>query len=84
MSKVAKENKRPLLTDELIESGADLSGFMSNAHAVPAALEPQKINVDFPAWVVAALDREANRRGVPRQSVIKMWIVDRLESPVSS
>ena len=47
--------------------------------AVPAMIEPQKVNVDFPAWVVFALDREADRLGVPRQSLIKVWIVERLE-----
>lgn len=42
-------------------------------------LTPQKVNVDFPAWVVSALDREASRLGVPRQSLIKVWIAERLE-----
>lgn len=37
------------------------------------------MNVDFPAWVVGALDAEADRIGVPRQSLIKMWIVERME-----
>lgn len=72
---------RPPLTDELIESGADLSAYLHNGRAVPALLEPQKVNVDFPAWVVGALDREADRIGVPRQSLIKLWIVERLERP---
>lgn len=43
-------------------------------------LTPQKVNVDFPAWVVSRLDREADRLGVPRQSLIKVWIVERLEA----
>lgn len=42
-------------------------------------LTPQKVNVDFPSWVVAALDRESDRLGVARQSLIKVWIVERLE-----
>lgn len=63
----------------MIESGADLSAFLRNARAVPALFDPQKVNVDFPAWVVGALDREADRIGVPRQSLIKLWIVERLE-----
>jgi len=47
-------------------------------------LEPQDVTLDFPAWVVSALDREAHRIGVSRQSLIKLWIVERLEgwSPV--
>ena len=80
MNKTSK-NKRglPPLTDELIESGADLTAYFSNPRTVPALLTPQKVNVDFPAWVVSALDREADRLGVPRQSLIKVWIAERLE-----
>lgn len=80
MSKIARSKAvLPPLTDELIESGADLSGYLQNVRPVPALTEPQKVNVDFPAWVVGALDREADRIGVPRQSLIKVWIVERLE-----
>jgi len=39
----------------------------------------KRINVDFPAWVVDSLDREASRIGVTRQSIIKLWLVERLE-----
>ena len=41
---------------------------------------PKRVNVDFPEWMVAALDREAGRLGVTRQSVIKMWLAERLDS----
>lgn len=39
----------------------------------------KRVNVDFPEWVVEALDREAQRLGVTRQSVIKVWIAERLD-----
>ena len=39
----------------------------------------KRINVDFPAWVIDSLDREAGRIGVTRQSIIKLWLVERLE-----
>ena len=39
----------------------------------------KRVNVDFPAWVIDSLDREANRIGVTRQSIIKVWLVERLE-----
>ena len=39
----------------------------------------KRINVDFPEWVIRSLDREASRIGVTRQSIIKMWLVERLE-----
>ncbi len=40
----------------------------------------KRVNVDFPTWVIDSLDREANRIGVTRQSIIKLWLVERLES----
>lgn len=42
-------------------------------------LTPTKVNVDFPKWMVEGLDAAANRVGVPRQSLIKMWLSERLE-----
>lgn len=39
----------------------------------------KRINVDFPSWVIDSLDREARRIGVTRQSIIKLWLVERLE-----
>ena len=40
--------------------------------------EPKRVNVDFPLWMVEALDHEARRLGVSRQSIIKVWIAERL------
>jgi hypothetical protein len=37
------------------------------------------VNVDFPVWMIAALDREATRLGVTRQSLIKVWIAEKLD-----
>lgn len=41
--------------------------------------EQQRVNVDFPVWMVRSLDQEASRLGVTRQSIIKIWIAERLE-----
>ena len=42
-------------------------------------VETRRINVDFPTWMLASLDREARRLGVTRQSIIKMWLAERLQ-----
>jgi len=42
-------------------------------------LEQKRVNVDFPVWMIHRLDREARRLGVTRQSVIKMWLAERLK-----
>ena len=47
-------------------------------------LEQKRVNVDFPVWMISALDREAKRLGVTRQSVIKMWLAERLEKVFQS
>lgn len=46
--------------------------------------EQKRINVDFPSWVVESLDREAARVGVTRQSIIKVWLVERLKAEAAN
>jgi hypothetical protein len=46
--------------------------------------EQTRISVDFPTWVVASLDREAARIGVTRQSIIKVWLVERLQAEAAN
>lgn len=41
--------------------------------------ELKRVNIDFPAWVIESLDKEARRLGVSRQSLVKMWIAERFE-----
>ncbi len=42
--------------------------------------EPKRVNIDFPAWMVRSLDKEAKHVGVSRQAVIKMWLAEKLQS----
>ena len=42
------------------------------------------MNVDFPTWMIESLDREAGRLGVTRQSIIKVWLAERLEQRASN
>ena len=42
-------------------------------------LKQKRVNVDFPTWIIDSLDKEAKRMGVTRQSVIKLWLAERLE-----
>jgi hypothetical protein len=58
--------------EDIIEE-LDLSQMRRPGH------EPKRVNVDFPLWMIEALDREARRLGVSRQSIIKVWIAERLE-----
>lgn len=42
---------------------------------------PRRVNVDFPEWMISSLDKEASRLGVTRQSIIKVWLAERLDDP---
>lgn len=46
--------------------------------------EQKRVNVDFPTWMIDSLDREANRVGVTRQSIIKVWLAERLEEQAAN
>ncbi len=64
--------------DELFDNGESILEYAD----LSTARRPnrgKRVNVDFPTWLVNALDKEANKRGVTRQSLIKMWLCDRLE-----
>jgi CopG antitoxin of type II toxin-antitoxin system len=65
--------------DERFDDGEDISEFLDLNKATRPGHEPKRVNVDFPAWMVEALDREAQRIGVTRQSLIKFWLAESLE-----
>lgn len=65
--------------DRRFDQGGDVTEALDLSEARRPALAQRRVNVDFPTWMIEALDREARRLGVARQSVIKMWIGDRLE-----
>lgn len=64
--------------DRRFDNGEDVSEYFDWSKARRPGLEPKRVNVDFPAWVVNSLDREARRLGVTRQALIKMWIAEKL------
>lgn len=73
-------------TDELLDrfdAGEDLDDYFDMSAPEFPNRETKRVNVDFPAWMVRALDSEAARVGVNRQAVIKMWIAERLDSTVA-
>lgn len=46
--------------------------------------EQRRVNVDFPLWMIQSLDKEAKRLGVPRQSIIKIWLAERLNKSTAA
>ena len=65
--------------DRRFDAGEDITGDLDLAGLRRPALEQRRVNVDFPSWMIESLDREARRLGVTRQSIIKVWIAERLE-----
>ncbi len=65
--------------DRKFDAGEDVSGEVDWSKMRRPGRETRRVNVDFPAWVVEALDREAQRLGVTRQALVKLWIAERLD-----
>jgi hypothetical protein len=66
--------------DKKFDDGEDISEFLDLSHARRPGQEQKRVNVDFPMWMIHYLDKEAKRLGVPRQSIIKIWIAERLKN----
>lgn len=66
--------------DKKFDEGEDITQFLDLESVRRPGEEQKRVNVDFPAWMVASLDAEARHLGVTRQSIIKLWIADRLEN----
>lgn len=65
--------------DRRFDAGEDISDVIEWESARRINQEPRRVNVDFPAWMVTSMDREADRLGISRQALIKVWIAERLE-----
>jgi hypothetical protein len=65
--------------DKRFDRGEDVTSKLDLDGARRPGIEQRRVNVDFPAWMIESLDREARRLGVTRQSIIKVWIAERLE-----
>lgn len=65
--------------DKKFDSGEDITQFLDISNAKRHGQDQKRVNVDFPIWMIHSLDKEAKRLGIPRQSLIKIWIAERLK-----
>jgi len=65
--------------DMRFDAGEDITKYLDLSKARRLSQEQRRVNVDFPVWMIASLDKEAKRLGVPRQSLIKMLIARHLD-----
>ena len=65
--------------DKKFNGGEDVSQYLDLSKARRPNQDQKRVNVDFPLWMIQQLDKEARRLGVPRQSIIKVWVAERLQ-----
>ena len=65
--------------DKRFNNDKDITEFLDLSKARRPAQDQKRVNVDLPVWMIQSLDKEARRLGVTRQSIIKVWIAERLE-----
>lgn len=70
--------------DADFNSGKSVAAALDTSRARRPLQELRRVNVDFPTWMIESLDKEAGRLGVTRQSIIKIWLAERLEQSVCS
>ena len=66
--------------DTDFNAGKDVTDSLDLSKIKRPNQEQRRVNVDFPTWMIDSLDKEAARLGVTRQSIIKVWLAERLES----
>ena len=66
--------------DQQFDDNLDITASLDMSKAKRVLQAQKRVNVDFPTWMVDSLDREARKLGVTRQSVIKVWLAERLEA----
>lgn len=65
--------------EEKFDLGEDVTGVLDLSRSRRPGLQQKRVNVDFPAWMVSSIDKEARKLGVSRQALIKLWLADKLE-----
>jgi len=70
--------------EQQFDEGVDITASLDLSQAKRVLQEQKRVNVDFPTWMIDSLDREASKLGVTRQSVIKVWLAERLEATASN
>jgi len=65
--------------DQKFDAGEKITDQLDLKKAHRPGVDAKRVNVDFPAWMVQSIDRHERRFGITRQSLIKMWLAEKLE-----
>jgi len=91
VEKMRKETMKTITAkefDKKFDNGEDIAEYLDFSTAIrfkdikKLKTETKKVNVDFPEWIIESLDKEAKKIGVTRQSIIKVWIAERLKEEI--
>lgn len=78
-----KKKKNTITAEEFdrrFDDGEDISQFLDWDSARRPGLEPRRVNIDLPSWMISELDKQASLIGVTRQSIIKVWLSERIKT----
>jgi hypothetical protein len=78
-----KKQKATITAEELdrrFDEGEDIGEFLDCDKATRPGLVPRRVNVDLPSWMISELDKQASLIGVTRQSIIKVWLSERIKT----
>ena len=70
--------------DKKFDEGKSVMEHLDLSKARRPNQDQKRVNVDFPLWMIQSLDKEAKRLGVPRQSIIKIWLAERLNKSAAA
>ncbi|MGM0581843.1 MAG: type II toxin-antitoxin system BrnA family antitoxin [Bacteroidota bacterium] len=79
LEKMKKTSIKASEFDNKFDNGEDISEYLDLENAVRATNKPKRVSIDFPEWMVTELDKVSKRLGVTRQSVIKVFISEKLK-----
>ena len=65
--------------DKVFEEGTNITKYLDFSKAKRIKQSQKRVNIDFPIWMIKSLDKEAKKLGMPRQTMIKLWIAEKLK-----
>jgi len=70
--------------DKIFDDGKeDILAYLDMSTLRRPNLDQKRVNVDLPIWMVSELDKQASLIGVTRQSIIKVWLSERIKTEKS-
>ena len=66
--------------DRLFDDGESIIEYLDLTQIKRSNSEQQTIALEFPSWMIEALNKESQRLNLPLQVIVKGWIEEKLAS----